>query len=272
MVPGSTPNLLRMSFCLRRRQNRRASPSSARSPRGPHRRARARTRPHRTSAHVRRAFCLSRWRSVAARSASALSFASSRSPSKPSAAVIAFASLGIAGDEVRRLHEVVLLAHPQEIEQQQMILAGIEPRAAPDDLAVERTHLRRAQTHDAINARLVVAFGEQHRVAEHARFAAAEPREDVAPIVARAVHMLGAQPALAAQRREVAAQRDERQEDEGLAMPMLDDAHRRCVRGTARWRGRDPWRCSRRRSCPRRRDRSPAGSSSRGSARASFAG
>ena len=117
----------------------------------------------------------------------------------------------------------VLLAHPQEVEQQQVILAGIEPRAAPDDLAVERAHFRRSQADDAINARLVVAFGEQHRVGEHARLAAAESREDVAPVFARAVHMLRAQPALAAQRREVAAQRDEREEDEDLPMPMLGE-------------------------------------------------
>ena len=54
-----------------------------------------------------------------------------------------------------------------------MILSRREPRASPDDLAVKRAHFRGPQTHDAINARLVVAFREQHRIREHARFAEA---------------------------------------------------------------------------------------------------
>ena len=127
------------------------------------------------------------------------------------------------GDEVRRLHEALLLAHPKEIEQWQVVLAGIGARAASDDLAVERTHLRRAQTHDAINARLVATFGEQHRVGEHARLATPESREDVAPILARAVQMLRAQPALAAQVGEFAAERDEREKDERFALAVLRD-------------------------------------------------
>ena len=60
----------------------------------------------------------------------------------------------------------MVTGEPEKVEQEEVVLAGEEPGSPPDDLAVEGPNFCGPQADDTINTRLVVAFGEQHRVAE----------------------------------------------------------------------------------------------------------
>ena len=62
------------------------------------------------------------------------------------------------------------LRHPQEIQEQQVVLSRGQPGPAPHHLAVQAAHLRRPQHHDAVHGRAVPAFRQQHAVAQHVVF------------------------------------------------------------------------------------------------------
>src|SRR5262249_10798232 len=73
-------------------------------------------------------------------------------------------------------------AGADQVEHEQIALAGIRPSAASDHLAVQRPRTRRAGDDDGLDAWLVEAFPEELAVSEHLRLAAGETLEDGAAL------------------------------------------------------------------------------------------
>src|SRR5262249_6154928 len=80
------------------------------------------------------------------------------------------------------VEQIVALAGADQVEHEQIALAGIRPSAASDHLAVQRPRTRRAGDDDGLDARLVEAFPEDLAVSEHLRLAAGETLENGAAL------------------------------------------------------------------------------------------
>ena len=119
---------------------------------------------------------------------------------------------------MRRSAKLVPLGVPQEIQQQQVGLAGKQARAAAYHLAVQAAYFSRAQHHNAVDARAVPALGEQHTVAQHVVLAAVECRKDFRAVGRFAVHFCRTEAARTQNIAEFLAGLDERQEHNGLAV------------------------------------------------------
>ena len=99
----------------------------------------------------------------------------------------------VLADKVCWAAQLVLVGHPEEIQQQQVGLARRKPGAAPHHLAVQAAHLRGPQHHHAVHGRAVPAFGEQHGVAEHIVLVGFEIGQHLLAVVALAVDLGGAE-------------------------------------------------------------------------------
>ena len=84
----------------------------------------------------------------------------------------------------------MFLSHPQEVDQQQVFLAGLrrEPSAAAYHLRVQRSRLCGPQDDDAVHGRTVISFCQEHRIAEHIVLAVLKILQDLRPVFAVAVH------------------------------------------------------------------------------------
>ena len=94
-------------------------------------------------------------------------------------------------NQISRAAQLVLVGHPQKVEEQQIALARGEPGAAPYHLAVQAAYLGGPQHHHAVNRRAVPALGEQHGVAQHVVFACIEIRQHFLAVGALAVDLGG---------------------------------------------------------------------------------
>ena len=124
----------------------------------------------------------------------------------------------VLADQVRRAAQLVPVGHPQEIQQQQVGLAGGEPGAAPHHLAVQAAHLGGPQHHHAVHGRAVPALGQQHGIAEHVVLAGAEVGQHFFAVGTLAVDLRRAEAVGAQQVAEFLARPDEGQEHHRLAV------------------------------------------------------
>ena len=120
-------------------------------------------------------------------------------------------------DKVGGAAQLVLVSHPEEIEEQQVFLARGEAGAAPHHLAVEAAHLRGPQHDDAVHRGAVPALGEEHGVAEHVVLVGFEIRKHLSAVGALAVDLGGAKALRVEQVPELLARLDEGQEHHRFA-------------------------------------------------------
>ena len=65
----------------------------------------------------------------------------------------------------------------------------MDPGATTYALGIQAADLGRAQHHDAVHVRLVVALGEQHGIAQHVVFVISKVLKDLGPVLAIAVDL-----------------------------------------------------------------------------------
>ncbi|CDF04911.1 unknown [Megasphaera elsdenii CAG:570] len=122
------------------------------------------------------------------------------------------------GDEAGRAAQLMLFRVPEEVEEQHFFLAWEEPRAASDHLTVQAAALRSPQDDDAVYRWAVPAFRQQHRITEDVVFTGIEVGQDLRPVFAVAIDFGGPEAGFIQDVTEFLACRNERQEDDGLAV------------------------------------------------------
>ena len=94
-------------------------------------------------------------------------------------------------DQISRAAQLVLVGHPQKIQQKQIALARGKPGAAPYHLAVQAAHLGGPQHHHAVHAGAVPALCEQHGVAQNVVLPGIKVGQNLAAVGALAVDLGG---------------------------------------------------------------------------------
>ena len=105
---------------------------------------------------------------------------------------------------------------PQEIQQQAVLFAFIQAEATANHLSVQSTDLCRPENNDAVHARTVPAFSQEHAVAEHLVFPVSEILQDLSAIRAVAVHLSCRKSMIAKDFTEFLTGRDQRKENHRL--------------------------------------------------------
>ena len=83
------------------------------------------------------------------------------------------------------------LGVPEEVEEKQVVFAGIEARSPSHHLREESAALGGPKHHDAVAYGTVPSLGEQHGAGEASGLAALEARQDLGTVDAVPVNLLG---------------------------------------------------------------------------------
>jgi len=125
----------------------------------------------------------------------------------------------VLAHKVCRAAELMLVGHPQKVEEQQVGLALGQTCAASHHLAVQAAHFGGPQHHHTVHAGAVPALGEQHGIAEHVVLPGIEVGQHFLAVGALAVDLGGLESLGVEQIPELLAGFDEGQEHHRLAVP-----------------------------------------------------